>query len=131
MPHRRLSSAGTCQVVPRENELPCPDRGYGDRPRLCSPHRAEYAHLTAQYKATSEEAESLYTRVRAQDWDDATLWNLTDVEEGIASASLCIDVLNREIREREEHHRRFFIERTLDINSMVLILRGLRSTATS
>ncbi|KAL1948663.1 hypothetical protein VTO73DRAFT_10469 [Trametes versicolor] len=110
MPHRRLSSAGTCQVVPRENELPCPDRGYGDRPRLCPAHRAEYAQLTAQYKATSEEAEGLYTRVRSQDWDDATLWNLIDVQEGIASASLCIDTLNREIRERQEHHRRFFIE---------------------
>lgn len=125
MPHRRLSSAGTCQVVPRDNELACPDRGYGDRPRLCSAHRAEYAHLTAQYKATSEEAERLYTRVRAQDWDDATLWNLTDVEEGLATASLCIDTLNREIRERQEHHRRFFVERTSGIHFIGIDLERL------
>lgn len=125
MPHRRLSSASICQVVPRENELPCPERGYGDRPRLCPAHRAEYAQLTAQYKATSEEAESLYTRVRSQDWDDATLWNLTDVEEGLATASLCIDTLNREIRERQEHHRRFFIERTSGINFIGIDLERL------
>ncbi len=115
MPHRRLSSAGTCQVVPRDNELPCPERGYGERPRLCPAHRAEYGQLTAEYKATSEEAEIRYTRVRAQDWDDAALWNMTDVEEAVASASLCIDTLNREIRERQEHHRRFFVERTLGL----------------
>lgn len=115
MPHRRLSSAGTCEVVPLPDELPCPQRGFGERPRLCGTHRKEYGRLTAEYKATSEQADCLYALVRAQDWSDEALWNLADVGAATDTASRCVEVINREIRERQEHHRRFFVERTLPL----------------
>ncbi|KAI0823494.1 hypothetical protein BC628DRAFT_510863 [Trametes gibbosa] len=124
MPHRREPSAGTCEIVPAPDQLPCAQRGFGDRPRLCGTHRKEYSSTTAAYKATSEEAEALYLSVRARDWKDTALWNLANVEEALRTATSCVETINREIRERQEHHRRFFTERTLCTVSLVQFVRA-------
>ncbi|KAI9061983.1 hypothetical protein FKP32DRAFT_1677610 [Trametes sanguinea] len=111
MPVRRARSAstGNCQVVPAEDELPCTQPGYRERPRLCNVHRKEYGQLTAAYKATSEEAEALYVEVRARevtvDASDACV-----VEDALELVRMCVEKIDKEIRERQEHHRRFFVE---------------------
>ncbi|KAH9848793.1 hypothetical protein C2E23DRAFT_888841 [Lenzites betulinus] len=110
MPHRRYPSAEPCEIVPGPDESPCVQPGYGERPRLCGTHRREYGRTTKAYKTTSDEAEALYKRVRARDWTDTALWNLEDVEEAIGVAQECIATTEKEIRERQEHHRRFFTE---------------------
>ncbi|KAI0367413.1 hypothetical protein BV20DRAFT_563668 [Pilatotrama ljubarskyi] len=110
MPHRRLPSTGTCEVVPGVDELPCALMGYGERPRLCGGHRKEYARLTMSYKECSHLAEGLYKEVKAKDWTDEALWRVSDLEAAMLTAASCIDALEREITEREEHHRRFFVE---------------------
>ncbi|KAI0353829.1 hypothetical protein OH77DRAFT_1522082 [Trametes cingulata] len=110
MPHHRLPSAGTCEVVPGTDELPCPQWGYGERPRLCGTHRKEYGRLTASYKEWSDKAEGLYENLNNMDWTDTALWTMADVEEAIGLAQRCVAALEREITEREEHHRRFFVE---------------------
>lgn len=115
MPHRRYPSAEPCEIVPGPDEFPCVQPGYGERPRLCGTHRREYSRTTKTYKTTSDEAEALYKRVRARDWTDRALWNLEDVEEAIGVAQACIATTEKEIRERQEHHRRFFTERTSSV----------------
>lgn len=121
--HRRLSSTGNCEVVPLHGEPPCSEsRGLKERPRLCLTHHQEYVRLTAEYHATTEEAKSLYRRVRALGLNDATLVrNLpaADVETALVTTKQCIDIINKEIRERREHHTRFFVECALDIFLLV------------
>ncbi|KAI0628693.1 hypothetical protein C8Q77DRAFT_1076715 [Trametes polyzona] len=110
MPHRRALSGGTCEIVPVGDETACAQRAYGERPRLCPAHRREYSRLTAAYKAKSEDAEGLYKSVQAKDWTDPALWNMLDVEEAMETAQRCIAAFNQEIRARQEHHARFFVE---------------------
>ncbi|KAI8974785.1 hypothetical protein BD414DRAFT_174083 [Trametes punicea] len=111
MPRRRSSSesTGKCQVVPADGEHPCTQPGFRDHPRLCSNHRKEYGRLTAAYKATSEEAECLYAEVRAREWA-VNHWDVFVVEDALERAQLCMEKIDKEIRERQEHHRRFFVE---------------------
>lgn len=104
-----MSSPGLCEVVPSDYELPCPQRGDGKRPSLCGAHREEYRQLTKAYKETSEEAEDLYTRAAC--CDPEKLCTLAEVEEAANTARLCIKTINKELREREEQSRRFFVKR--------------------
>ncbi|OSD04997.1 hypothetical protein PYCCODRAFT_1432740 [Trametes coccinea BRFM310] len=111
MPVRRARSAstGNCQVVPADGELPCTQPGYREHPRLCNVHRKEYGQLTAAYKATSEEAEMFYAEVRAREASvDAS--NAFAVDDALELVRMCVDKIDKEIRERQEHHRRFFVE---------------------
>ncbi|KAL1948666.1 hypothetical protein VTO73DRAFT_10472 [Trametes versicolor] len=116
MPARdgRLSSVGPCEVVPLQGELPCPEPGgYKERPRLCPTHHNEYVRLTAEYHATTDGAKSLYNHVRALKLNDPTsVRNLSaaEVEAAMVTTRDCTDIINKEIRERREHHTRFFVE---------------------
>lgn len=102
-----------CQVVLPEGEPSCVQRGSrgldGGPFQLCAVHHEEYGRLLAEYRATSEKATRLYTLVRLGRYD---LCNLSDVEKAMETAGRCIDTIQMEIRQREEHHRRFFVERT-------------------
>ncbi|KAJ8472598.1 hypothetical protein ONZ51_g8407 [Trametes cubensis] len=110
MPHKHNPSTGTCEVVPANGELPCAQPGYREHPRLCNAHRKEYGRLTAAYKATSEEAEILYAAVRALERTIKALHAIDDVDDALEIGQKCLDAIEREIRERQDHHRRFFIE---------------------
>ncbi|KAI0641464.1 hypothetical protein C8Q79DRAFT_991013, partial [Trametes meyenii] len=111
MPHQRNPCYASCEVVPVHDESPCTQHGYGDRPRLCPEHRSEYSRLTAAYKATSEEVKGLYNDVKSHDWTDAALWTDASIDAALDTAQRCMDAIDREVRERREHHRRFFVER--------------------
>ncbi|KAI0659974.1 hypothetical protein C8Q70DRAFT_1053773 [Cubamyces menziesii] len=110
MPHKCTSSTGLCEVVPADGELPCAQPGYREHPRLCNTHRKEYGRLTAAYKATSEEAEILYSAVRALERTIKALHATDDVDDALEIGQKCLDAIEREIRERQDHHRRFFVE---------------------
>ncbi|CDO68439.1 hypothetical protein BN946_scf184704.g2 [Trametes cinnabarina] len=111
MPGRRSRSAstGNCQVVPIDGELPCSQPGYKENPRLCFAHRKEYGRLTAAYKATSEEAEALYTEVRVREVT-VSPWDADAVEDALELARMCVEKIDKEIQERQQHHARFFVE---------------------
>lgn len=102
-----------CQVMLPEGEPSCLQRGSrgpdGGPFRLCAVHHEEYGRLLAEYMATSEKATRLYALVRLDRYD---LRDLSDVEKAMETAGRCIDTLQAEISQREEHHRRFFVERT-------------------
>ncbi|KAH9887935.1 hypothetical protein C8Q73DRAFT_194421 [Cubamyces lactineus] len=110
MPHKRTPSTGPCEVVPADGELPCAQPGYRDHPRLCNVHRKEYGRLTAAYKATSEEAEALYATVRARERTIEVLHDTDDIDDALEIGQKCLNAIEREIRERQDHHRRFFVE---------------------
>ncbi|KAI0330776.1 hypothetical protein GY45DRAFT_1323344 [Cubamyces sp. BRFM 1775] len=110
MPHKRTPSTGTCEVVPTDGEPPCSQPGYRERPRLCNVHRKEYGRLTAAYKATSEEAEDLYATVRTRERTIKALHGADDIDDALEIGRKCLDAIEREIRERQDHHRRFFTE---------------------
>lgn len=52
----------------------------------------------------------LYTRV--VNYDTEKLCTLADVEEAANTTRLCIDTINKELREREKQCRRFFSDST-------------------
>ncbi|KAJ8472596.1 hypothetical protein ONZ51_g8409 [Trametes cubensis] len=101
----------SCQVVPGEDELPCVQRGYGERPRLCNVHRQEYTRLTASYKARAEEADKLYEEVCGKDWEDRSLWNMRALTDALGAAARCQNAIEEEILGRRRHHDRFFADR--------------------
>ncbi|KAI0330774.1 hypothetical protein GY45DRAFT_723785 [Cubamyces sp. BRFM 1775] len=100
-----------CEVIPGAHELPCAQRGYGQRPRLCNVHRQEYSRLTSSYKAKSEKADRLYDEVCGKDWEDRALWNMRDVTNALATAAHCQEAIEEEILGRRRHHDRFFADR--------------------
>ncbi|KAH9848791.1 hypothetical protein C2E23DRAFT_419774 [Lenzites betulinus] len=110
MPHRTYSSAEPCSVVLGPDESPCVQPGYGQDPCLCGTHRTEYISMTEAYKTTSHKGEDLYQRGRECDWKDLALSDLEDVENTLGIAQQCIETTEKEIRERQAHHRRFFFE---------------------
>lgn len=99
-----------CRVAPLPGELKCPQPGGDRRPFLCPAHRKEYRQLTKSYKMTNREADGLYRRVSS--CNPETLCDLTEVEEALTTALLCIKTFAKAIREREDHHARFFSQRT-------------------
>ena len=124
MPHKRTTSTGLCEVVPADGELPCAQPGYREHPRLCNTHRKEYGRLTAAYKATSEEAEILYAAVRTLERTIKALHATEDVDDALEIGQKCLDAIEREIRERQDHHRRFFVERECLRWSLSFTYRG-------
>ncbi|KAI0659971.1 hypothetical protein C8Q70DRAFT_107325 [Cubamyces menziesii] len=101
----------SCQVVPGEDELPCVQRGYGERPRLCNVHRQEYTRLTASYKARAEEADKLYEEVCGKDREDRSSCNMPALTEALGAAARCQNAIEEEILGRRRHHDRFFADR--------------------
>ena len=94
----------SCQVVPGEDELPCVQRGYGERPRLCNVHRQEYTRLTASYKARAEEADKLYEEadklyeeVCGKDWEDRSSCNMPALTDALGAAVRCQNAIEEEI----------------------------------
>lgn len=103
-----------CQIVLPGDEPPCVQPGRrrrdGSLPHLCAPHHKEYGRLTKEYKETSSKARLLYKRVRAllQDLHLGHLCKLANVDEALEATNRCIEVLSTEIRQRQEHQKRFF-----------------------
>lgn len=59
---------------------------------------------------TNREADGLYRRVLS--CNPEALCDLTEVEEALTTARHCIKTFTKAIREREDHHARFFSQRT-------------------
>lgn len=116
---------GNCQIVPREDEMPCNQRGHrgrdGSLPQLCWKHREEYGRRTAEYKETSDEAKHLHAQLCL---NVEALRELADAEQAVEAASRCIDALYAEIRQREEHHKRFFVEGTSSCSALFSWIYG-------
>ncbi|OSD04998.1 hypothetical protein PYCCODRAFT_1465456 [Trametes coccinea BRFM310] len=129
MPVRRPRSASTdiCQVVPADGELPCTQPGYGGRPRLCNVHRKEYGRLTSTYKHTSLEAEACFVEVCARE-TSVDVSDARAVQDARKLVRMCVEMIDREIRERQEHHRRFFVELDDRHGEWIEVLRQRRQT---
>lgn len=98
-----------CRVAPLPGELKCPPVEGNRPPFLCPAHGREYRQHTRSYKTTNREADGLYRRVSS--CNPETLCDLTEVEEALTTALLCIKTFAKAIREREDHHARFFSQR--------------------
>ncbi len=116
MPTSSTYGTNTCQVVPDKHESLCTRQamyGGGDKPRLCPVHQEEYVRRTIAYKDSSEQAISFSEKASwLLDGLDRTSPLLTQdqVYEVFRAAHRCIAALDVEIREREAHQRRFFIQ---------------------
>lgn len=123
---RGIAQEGICEIVLPGDEPPCTQPGQrrhdGNRPHLCAPHHKEYGRLTKEYKETSSKAQLLYDRVRAllRDLHLGQLCELADVDEALETTSRCIEILSTEIRQRQDHQKRFFVQsrlsRTLSVH---------------
>lgn len=102
-----------CRVVPAEHESPCTNKAGANKPRLCSMHHREYVARTTAYKNSQELAEEFYERISWLIGSGALLLPLLSigaVEEAFRTTQRCIAALDKEIREREAHHKRFFVQ---------------------
>lgn len=101
-----------CRIVPHEDEPSCSERGHrgpdGRLLHLCSTHHEEYVQRTTEYEATFEEAKRLFALVPLS---GAIICGLADLDKAMETADRCIDILQMEMRQREDYHRRFFVER--------------------
>ncbi|OJT05104.1 hypothetical protein TRAPUB_4169 [Trametes pubescens] len=91
-------------------------KGGASTPRLCPSHWNEYRRQYKAYKVSSKQAEALYEEacklVDSVQWTCPLPVALGRAERALGATKRCIAALDKEIGERDAHHRRFFTQWT-------------------
>ncbi|KAI0832112.1 hypothetical protein BC628DRAFT_585418 [Trametes gibbosa] len=123
-----ILGGGICQVIPSDDEPPCPFIGtkFGRNPLyLCQQHRAEYRTAYTLYKDASERATRLSMQLDAQSlWGPVASWSSAMLDLAIKTREQYAAALEGEVEGRQKHSERFII--AVD-KAHVVWLQGQRS----
>ncbi|KAL1945714.1 hypothetical protein VTO73DRAFT_1716 [Trametes versicolor] len=99
-------------------------------PPLCGSHRQEYCQQYKAYKDSSRVSEALSEMVwkllQIIDWTCPIAIAMERAETALAATRRCIVALDKEICEREAHHKRFFTQVHPGHENWIYVLRKRR-----